>query len=260
MSRHPRARLFATIFIIICCAVGMARAAEYVSSQALAKAVAAEGRSEADHKRDTTSKPAEVLKFFGLEPGMVVIDLFGGGGYYTELAARVVGDKGRVYHHTNHAYIPFIESELELRFKNDRLDGVTRILSEADDLQLPKGEADMVLMIMCYHDLFLVDEGWPEVDRSLFWKQVHAALKPGGILAVVDHAAKAGTGNTAVQTLHRIDRDFAKSDIVAAGFVFEAESDVLQNPDDDHSIIVFNPEIRRKTDRFVYKFTKPATK
>ena len=260
MPHVLRARSVEIVITIACCAAGFTRAAEFVSSQSVAKAVSAEGRSEADHKRDATSKPAEVLKFFELEPGMVVIDLFGGGGYYTELAALVVGDKGKVYHHTNHAYIPFIESELELRFKNERLDGVTRLLSETDDLGLPEDKADMVMMIMCYHDLFLVDEGWPEIDRKLFWKQVRAALKPGGTLAVVDHAAKTGTGSSAVQALHRIDKDFAKTDIESAGFVFDAESDVLRNPDDDHTLIVFNPEIRRKTDRFVYKFTKPAAK
>lgn len=259
MSVPHRTGVSALLFILGCLTTIGAQAVEIIASQAIVAAISADGRSEADRKRDITSKPAEVLEFFGLEPGMVLIDLFGGGGYYTELAAQVVGDKGKVYHHTNHAYIPFIESELELRFENERLDGVTRLLSETDDLGLPEGEADMVLMVMCYHDLFLVDEGWPEIDRQLFWKQVRAALKPGGTLAVVDHVAKAGTGSSAVQKLHRIDKDFAKTDIEAAGFIFDAESNVLRNPEDDHTLIVFNPEIRRKTDRFVYKFTKPTS-
>jgi predicted methyltransferase len=259
MSALSKTTMFTASLAVLLCVAGIATAVEITANQAIIKAISTDERSDADHKRDTTSKPAQVLEFFGLESGMVVIDLFGGGGYYTELAARVVGDEGKVYHHTNHAYIPFIESELELRFANERLAGVTRLLSEADDLGLPEGEADMVLMVMCYHDLFLVDEGWPEIDRELFWKQVRAALKPGGTLAVVDHVAKAGTGSSEVQKLHRIDKDFAKTDIEAAGFVFEAESDVLRNPDDNHSLIVFNPEIRRKTDRFVYKFTKPTS-
>jgi predicted methyltransferase len=233
-------------------------AVEEPGPSAIEMAVAHDGRLESDLARDATSKPAEVLAFFGLEPGMTVIDLFGGGGYYSELAAHVVGPEGQVTMHNNQAYIPFVEEELGKRFTDDRLSQVRRIVTEVDNLELPEASADMILMIMSYHDLYFVDEeSWPEIDRELFWQQVFAALKPGGTLAVVDHVADAGTGSDAVQELHRIDKDFAKADIEAAGFVFEAESDVLRNPDDDHSLVVFDPSIRRKTDRFVYRFRKP---
>ncbi len=245
---------------ILLAAGGIAAAAEVTNSRAIATAVSAEDRSEADLNRDATSQPAAVLEFFGLEPGNVVIDLFGGGGYYTELAALVVGDTGKVYFHNNQAYIPFVEKELGQRFADHRLDEVVRLVTEADELGLPEEGADVVLMIMCYHDLYLVDKSWPEIDRDLFWKQVYAALKPGGTLAVVDHVAEAGTESSAVQTLHRIDKSYAKTDIEDAGFVFEAESDALRNPEDDHTLVVFDPEIRRKTDRFVYRFTKPSSK
>lgn len=244
---------------IVTAFAGVATAAEVTTSQAVDRAVAAEGRLEKDHARDTTSKPAAVLEFFGLKPGDVVIDLFGGGGYYTELASRVVGEEGQVYFHNNKAYIPFVEKELGERFADDRLDEVVRLVSETDQLGLPDARADMVLMIMCYHDLYFVDKSWPEIDRRRFWEQVYAALKPNGTLAVVDHIAEDGTGSSAVQTLHRIDKSFAKTDIEAAGFVFEAESPVLHNPDDDHTLSVFDPQIRRNTDRFVYRFKKPGS-
>jgi len=258
MTAFRRCRLLATVAAVTGVSAGLLPAAEVVSSRAIAKAVAAEGRSEADQKRDTTSKPAQVLEFFGLKPGMTVIDLFGGGGYYTELAARAVGDAGKVYYHTNHAYLPFIEAELEMRFSDDRLDGVVRIVSETDDMRLPEATADLMLMVMCYHDLYVSGEDWPAIDRERFWRQIYAAIKPGGVLGVVDHIAAPDTGSTAAQTLHRIDKSFAKADIQSVGFVFEAESGVLRNPDDDHTLIVFNPEIRRRTDRFVYRFRKPA--
>jgi len=224
---------------------------------AIASAVANPGRTEADRVRDTTSKPSDVLSFFGVEPGMTVVDLFGGGGYYTELLSYVVGKRGTVYYHTNKAYLEYIGDELKARMAGDHLGNVIQLVTEADALGLPAGKADLVLMVMCYHDLYYVDEGWPEIDRDAFWKQVRAALKPGGTLAVVDHVAASGTGSSAAQTLHRIDKDFAKQDIEAAGFVFVEESDVLRNPADDHSLLVFDPKIRRKTDRFVYKFRKP---
>lgn len=244
---------------VLVTSAGLVTAAEVTTSQAVDRAVAAEERLESDHTRDVTSKPAAVLEFFGLEPGMVVIDLFGGGGYYTELASRVVGEKGKVYFHNNTAYIPFVEKELGARFADDRLEEVVRLVSETDQLGLPDSSADMVLMIMCYHDLYFVDKSWPEIDRKRFWEQVYAALKPNGTLAVVDHIAVDGSGSSAVQTLHRIDKDYAKTDIEAAGFVFEAESQVLHNPDDDHTLSVFDPQIRRKTDRFVYRFKKPGS-
>jgi len=245
--------------VVLCLFVGLVSAAEVTNSQAVDKAVSADERLESDHTRDVTSKPAAVLEFFGLEPGMVVIDLFGGGGYYTELAARVVGESGKVYFHNNKAYIPLVEKELGARFADDRLEEVVRLVSETDQLGLPEARADMVLMIMCYHDLYFVDKSWPEIDRKHFWDQVYAALKPNGTLAVVDHVAEDGTGSTAVQTLHRIDKEYAKTDIEAAGFVFEAESQILYNPDDDHTLSVFDPQIRRRTDRFVYRFKKPGS-
>lgn len=257
MTARPNTHAIALGAAALLVAAGLSMAVEVTRSQAIAKAVASEGRLESDHKRDLTSKPVEVLEFFGLKPGMTVIDLFGGGGYYTELAALVVGEEGKVYYHTNHAYLPFIEHELALRFENDRLDDVVRIVSETDDMRLPEGAADLMLMVMCYHDLYVVDEGWPEIDRELFWRQVYASIKPGGTLGVVDHIAADDTGSTAAQTLHRIDKDFAKTDIESVGFVFEAESDALRNPEDDHTLSVFNPEIRRRTDRFVYRFRKP---
>jgi len=259
MSEFVRSHRFLAAAVYVLMGAGLIWAAEVNNSTHIANAVAAEGRPENDLTRDATSKPAAVLEFFGLKSGDVVIDLFGGGGYYTELAARVVGEKGKVYFHNNKAYIPFVEEELDVRFADHRLDDVVRMVSEADDLGLPQEQADVVLMIMCYHDLYLVDTGWPEIDRELFWEQVYTALKPGGTLAVVDHVAEAGTGSSAVQSLHRIDKDYAKTDIESVGFVFEAESSALHNPDDDHTLLVFDPEIRRKTDRFVYKFTKPKT-
>jgi predicted methyltransferase len=257
MSNVGRNRFSLLAVLCLLLTISLAWAAEVNTSNHIANAIATEGRPETDLTRDTTSKPAEVLEFFGLKPGDVVIDLFGGGGYYTEIAARVVGGEGKVYFHNNKAYIPFVEKELDVRFADHRLDDVVRMVTEADDLGLPEEQADMVLMVMCYHDLYVIDTGWPEIDRELFWKQVFAALKPGGTLAVVDHVAEAGTGSSAAQSLHRIDEDYAKKDIEAAGFLFEAESDALRNPEDDHTLIVFDPEIRRKTDRFVYKFTRP---
>ena len=97
----------------------------------------------------------------------------------------------------------------------------------------------------------------PLIDRDRFFSQIRRSLKRGGTLAVIDVSAIPGTGKTADQDLHRIDEEFARKDIESAGFVFEGESKLLRNPGGDRTLLVFDECIRRKTDRFVYRFSKP---
>ena len=220
------------------------------------KAVSNPARSAEDHKRDETSKPVEVLSFFGVKPGMKVLDFLSGGGYYSEILSYVVGDKGDVVAHTNEAYGKFVGEAINTRFGNNRLPKIKRLISEVPALGLGVEKFDMILMVMTYHDVYYVADYWPEVDRDNFFAQIHSALKTGGTLAIVDHSAKSGTGSSAAQDLHRIDEVFARQDIERAGFSFEASSDVLRNPGDDRTIQVFDETIRRKTDRFVYRFIK----
>lgn len=214
-------------------------------------------RSDADRERDKTSKPEAVLEFFGVKPGMKVLDLFSGGGYYSELLSYTVGPAGQVIAHTNDAYESSSIGETAVRFKDGRLPNVSRLSSEIDKLGLEQASLDMIFMVLTYHDIYYVADNWPKVDRELFFKQIRDSLKPGGVLAIVDHSAKTGTGNSAVQTLHRIDQEFARQDIESAGFVFDGASEVLRNPDDKRILGVFDDAIRRKTDRFVYRFIKP---
>ena len=121
----------------------------------------------------------------------------------------------------------------------------------------------VVLMVMAYHDVYYVSASGPthpKIDRDRFFAEIHRCLKPGGILAIVDHSAVVGTGEAHAQDLHRIDEEFARRDIKAAGFVFDAESNLLRNPDDDRTMLVFDDRIRRKTDRFVYRFKKTTAR
>lgn len=214
-------------------------------------------RSDVDRERDKTSKPEAILEFFGVKPGMKVLDLFSGGGYYSELLSYTVGPAGRVIAHTNDVYESSTIGETAVRFKVGRLPNVSRLSSEIDKLGLEQASLDMILMVLSYHDIYYVADDWPKVDRELFFKQIRDSLKPGGILAIVDHSAETGTGKSAVQTLHRIDQEFARQDIESAGFVFDGASEVLRNPDDKRTLGVFDDAIRRKTDRFVYRFIKP---
>lgn len=215
-------------------------------------------RWERDRERDTRSKPAEVLGFIGVEPGMSVLDLFTGGGYWAELFAGAVGTTGSVVAHTNTAYRNFAGPLLTSRFANERVPGVVVIDSEIDDLALGRERFDLIFIGLGYHDLYFYADFWPLPGRDRFFAQIFAALKPGGIIAIVDHAAAPGTASRAVQTLHRIDEDYARADWERAGFEFIGASEVLRNTADDRTVSVFDDGIRGHTDRFVYRFRKPG--
>lgn len=222
-------------------------------------AVDSPGRTDADRERDAGRKPDQVLEFFGIEPGMTVLDMFSGGGYYTEMLSHIVGPDGKVVAHTNTAYAGFVGDETINRFADDRLANVEILLAENNELELPAAEFDAVMLILAYHDIYYDDpaNGWPKIDGAKFRAELAKGLKPGGILAIVDHYAAAGSPRETGGTLHRIDPQIVISELEAAGFVLEARSEVLRNIQDDYSLGVFDAKVRGKTDRFVLKFRKP---
>ena len=224
----------------------------------IAKAVAAPERSAKDRERDARDKPAELLAFAGLKPGMKVADAFGGGGYWSEILSRAVGPSGSATLVNNEGYANFAKDDIKLRFADGRLKEVKQLVGKTSDLGMGKDKYDFIMIFMSYHDIYWVDEkeGWPKIDSGNFIKQLHAALKPGGKLLIVDHAAKAGTGSSAAQDLHRIDEEFAKKDFTSQGFALEKTWDGLRNPADDHSKQVFDAAIRGKTDRFTQLYRK----
>jgi predicted methyltransferase len=222
-------------------------------------AVSSPGRTDADRERDAGRKPGKVLEFFGIAPGMTVLDMFSGGGYYTEMLSHIVGADGRVVAHTNTAYAGFVGDEAVNRYADNRLANVENLLAENNELRLPAAEFDAIMLILSYHDIYYVDtaNGWPKIDGAKLLAELSKGLKPGGILAVVDHYAEAGSPRETGGSLHRIDPQIVISELEAEGFVLEAKSDVLRNMEDDYSKGMFDPEVRGKTDRFVLKFRKP---
>ena len=224
------------------------------SLEALRAAIDTDARPAEDRARDAGRKPAEVLHFLGIGPGMTVAEMMAGAGYYVEVLARVVGPEGTVYAQNNKFVLErFAEKPLSERLENPDLGHVVRLDRELDDPGLPVGQLDAVLMILFYHDTF-----WMGADRSKMNRAIFDSLKPGGTYAIIDHHAESGSGDRDVKTIHRIDIELVKKDILAAGFELAAESDLLRNPDDDHTINVFKPEIRGQTDRFVLHFRKPV--
>jgi predicted methyltransferase len=224
----------------------------------IAKALASPDRPAKDRERDARDKPAELLAFAGVKPGDDVADFFGAGGYWSEILVRAVAPDGSATLVNNVGYHAFSRDDLKERFKDGRLPDVKRRVVETPAMQLGKDRYDLILIFMGYHDLYWVDEtnGWPKIDAGLVLDQLHDALKPGGHLLIVDHAAKEGTGSSAAQDLHRIDEAFTKKDIAGHGFLFEKAFTGYRNSADDHSKQVFDESIRGKTDRFAHLYRK----
>ncbi|MCB1052130.1 MAG: class I SAM-dependent methyltransferase [Acidobacteria bacterium] len=221
------------------------------------KAVSNPARLESDRSRDANRKPQEILTFVGVKPGDKVVDLSGGTGYYTAILDGLVGEKGHVYLHN----VPFVLEKFSANFgpgsefetKSKSWQHVTRINAPFDEPQLPK-DLDMAMMVLFYHDTI-----WQGADRQKMNRAIFEALKPGGVFVVIDHVAESGSEARDVQTLHRIDPTFVKKEIMAAGFEFVAESELLRHPEDGHDYNVFRDyqTNRDHTDRFVFKFRKP---
>lgn len=220
-------------------------------------------RPKEDVARDTTRHPGELLAFSGIKAGDRVADVIPGTGYFTRLFSKVAGPKGYVY-----AIVPADVAQLPEGFANalkknfasaeelrkEKGYGNISVFKEPLDKTLAPESLDLVWTSQNYHDVY----GFYGIEAAArFSKAVFESLKPGGVFLVVDHAALPKSGAKDATTLHRIDPETVKAQVVAAGFVLEAESTVLQNKDDNHSLKVFDPAIRGKTDQFVFKFRKP---
>ena len=227
---------------------------------AVAAAVANPARPDADLARDAARKPAEVLEFVGIEPGMAVLDLFSGGGYYTEILSYVVGAEGRILAHSNQAYVQYVGDEFDARYRDGRLDNVEVLMAENNELELAENSLDAVMLVLSFHDLYYVapDQGWPAIDVAAFLAELRKGLKPGGIVAIVDHYAADGSPRETGGTTHRIDPAIVIADMSTAGFELDGQSDVLRNADDDYEKGVFDESVRGKTDRFVMRFRNPG--
>lgn len=234
------------VLLVLLCA-GIAGAQDYQG------AVDNPGRPPSDREDDDRRKPVEVMRFSGLAAGDIVVEIGAGRGYTTELASRIVGENGKVYAHRLDP----------ARVIGNRLPNVIVVPNEPADLGdrltaagLEPGSADSILAFFSLHDGYLSDDNdMPEMYRTL-----RGFLKPGGDFVVLDNSARAGSGIEDTEDLHRIDSEFLKNDILAAGFELVAESNVLRNPDDDLSSSWFEDTDKRAAgyqDRFAFRFRKP---
>jgi predicted methyltransferase len=219
-------------------------------------AVADARRPLEDRERDANRHPAETLAFARIEPGDKVADLLPGGGYFTRLFAAAVGEQGRVY--------PVIrpdgvanEFETPILAVAAQYQNATMARAPYDALVFPE-PLDVVFTAQNYHDMAIA--AYNLGDRAQMNAAAFAALKPGGLYIVIDHAGPAGLAleTDEATATHRIDQALVRAEVEAAGFVFDGESDALRSPADDRLTNVFDPAIRGRTDQFMMRFRKPG--
>ena len=237
-----------------------------VWSDAVTDAILKPDRIQSDIERDKRSKPQAIIPLLNLHPGNRVVDIFGSGGYYSELLASVVGDKGEVLLHNNRGFAAWGINVLNDRFNGRSVSNITRHDREIVDLDLGVNQLDAAIMVMAYHDMYVIPTRYngekyvpvgPSADVDHLMMQIYESLKPAARLVIVDHAAGGNTAMKDALELHRIHESFVKSELERFGFRFITSSGALRNPDDDHSMIVFDSDIKGKTDRFVLVFEKP---
>lgn len=254
VMRHPIfAALLGAALSLSAPAIATAKAPD------LAAAVAAPGRPAEAKALDASRKPAEVLAFLGLKSGDKAADIMTGSGYWAEIMASAVGGKGKVTAFEPNQFAADPEAVKTWDALAKRHPEISLVKYPFEAFAAAPGSFDFTIINLSYHDLYWESAkfGISRTDPAAFVKTLYAATKPGGIVGVIDHVALPGDTRETVEKLHRIDPATVKADFTAAGFVLKAESPILANPQDDHSKLVFDPAIRGKTDRFVFRFRKP---
>jgi len=243
----------AAAFVICGCATA---SAENAVPPNIANAVADQDRPDEDRQRDAARKPAEVLRFAGIKDGEKVADFIPGKGYFSRVLSGAVGPQGHVYAFIPSEFANFLKQPLppDGSTPYPKFANVSVIAGPVNDFAAPE-PLDLVWISLNYHDLH--DPFLAPADLAKINKAVFAALKPGGRYVVIDHAAAAGSGLRDTNTLHRIDEASVKSEVEAAGFRLEGESDLLHNAGDPRTANVKDPTIRGKTDQFILEFKKP---
>ena len=253
-----------------------------LSAERIAEILASPDRSAADRTNDLRRKPAQMLAFIGIVPGMVALDLSSGGGYTTELIARAVGPTGRVYGQSAPRNAPpsppaapegaafptpqqppraatpaaaptTTPMRLAERAKNPAAGNIISVVQKFEDPFPPpvaSNGVDLVTLLFNYHDL-----GHMGVDRAQMNKAVFAALKPGGMYVIADHSGRPGTGISESGTLHRVEEAFLRKEVEAAGFKLVAEGNFMRNSSDPRD--KNTPDPPQPKDEFVLKFVKP---
>jgi predicted methyltransferase len=220
-------------------------AADQPSASGYQAAIASPIRTTEDRKTDAKRKPAEFLAFARVKPGMKALDVSSGGGATASLLTAAVGPKGEVW-----AQNAKPNPKLQERVGGATLPNLHAVVADFND-PVPKGTPplDLITINMSYHDIANTP-----ADRAAMNKRLYEALKPGGMLVIVDNAAKKGAGLSATKTLHRIDEDTVVEEVTKAGFKLDARSDYLHVASDPREQPFFKMDA--PDDKFALRFKK----
>jgi len=219
----------------------------------ISRAVADPTRPKDDRDADAIRLPAETLAFAGIKPGMVVGELFPGGGYFTRMISDAVGPTGKVYALETTRWKGGVEADQKMAAEPGR-GNVVMSASAFGEFPVPE-KFDLFWITQNYHDLHIKEYG--NVDMAVFNKHVFDALKPGGTYFILDHQAVGPMDDAGIAKVHRIAKAQLIAEVEAAGFKLVDEGHFLNRPGDDHTKSIFDKEIRGKTDQYALKFVKP---
>jgi predicted methyltransferase len=217
---------------------------------ALDAAIAGAHRSADEKARDAYRHPKETLTFFGAEPGMTIVEVWPGGGWYTNILAPYLKRGGGVLYAAgldpkSGARAAENVRAFEEKFaKNPDLYGQVKLTSLADAALAPAGSADMVLTFRNVHNWLA--SGTAEENFQKFFD----ALRPGGVLGVEEHRAKPEATAESEKATGYVREQTVIALAEAAGFEFEDSSEVNANPKDtkDHPFGVWTlPPVRRSS-------------
>ncbi|HEX6930480.1 MAG TPA: methyltransferase [Gammaproteobacteria bacterium] len=242
-------------------------------------AVAAETRSEKNLARDKYRHPAETLRFFQVHPGMTVVEIWPGGGWYTEILAPLLAKDGQLYTAVfsdkaegQPAYRARLNQSLRNMFAaHPDVYGnveITHLHVPGETDIAPAGSADRVLTFRNVHNWLAAD------DADAVFAAFFAALKPGGLLGVVEHRAKPGADLETMKTSGYVTEEKVVELAREAGFELVEKSEINANPKDtaDHpkGVWTLPPSLRLgdedrekylaigESDRMTLLFRKPA--
>jgi predicted methyltransferase len=251
-----RIRLIACLALALTACVPADDVASTSTPANYSAALADSQRPAADRERDAARLPAELLAFAQIAPGEKVGDYIMGGGYWTRILANLVGPSGKVYAFQPAEFIAFRPAYGEEQ--NAAVAGRGNVAALRGPVAAPAfpEPLDTILTVQNLHDLYI--GAMPEGTAGRAISALYAALKPGGTLVVVDHNAAAGSGTSAANGLHRMEKAAAIAALQAAGFRLDGESQLYARSDDPRTANVFAPEIRGKTDQFALRFRKPS--
>ena len=214
-------------------------------------AVEHEHRPDSDRERDQNRKTSEVLDFFKIQTTDKIGEINAGRGYFSSIMAYALQQGGLVYAHTSPMSVErWKGNPIEKRLNEFPQDNLIPVVGEMESPNFPE-KLDKIFNVMTYHDSV-----WTKADRDAMNISIYQTLKPGGIYGIIDHNAKDGTGIDNCHDIHRIEKSYVIEEVTKAGFYFEDESEILNNPQDSMDLMVFDKSIRDQTSRFILVFKK----